>query len=249
MVDGIVVNGTGLNLPTPDGTAYAGVAGLAVTPMNGQTVSPTAYLDSQGNNSATIDLDLSAAGVTGQYQVALTAFGVNASSPQTFTVADTTPVITGITPISPLYSGGQAYVQIFGTNFGPACMNNLPCQGAGIAICQDGSPDPCAPTGTNVDVSGRITYWSNSQVNALLSAGSGASGYYDIVLMSAGASGTGFVPVPGGGTGSVSNRAKTPVNPPNLNLQVQVNVNGTNQPLSVGACAYIPQCRILKCPN
>ena len=41
------------------------------------------------------------------------------------------------------------------------------------------------------------------------------------------------------GGGSVSNRARTPVNPPNLNLQVQVNVNGTNQPLTAGQCAYI----------
>ena len=107
----------------------------------------------------------------------------------TLHVYDAAPVITLTQLLSPLYPGGQAYVAIYGTGFGPA-------QG-GIAVCRTGAT-PCG----NSDVAGTVVYWNHGvsydQVNVLLAAGSTASGAYDVQLTSRGSTGSGFLQNPNG---------------------------------------------------
>ncbi len=114
--------------------------------------------------------------------------------------ADYSPVITSVqlldidtgTVIAAISAGGQAYAILYGTSFGPA-------QGS-MAICPSGA-NPCQTS----DLSGSITFWSDGQVNLLLTAAETSTGNYDAVLTSLGSAGTSFVQAPQG-PGPQSNR-------------------------------------------
>jgi hypothetical protein len=105
-------------------------------------------------------------------------------------VYDATPTITSVQPLSPLYPGSQGAVAIYGTNFGPA-------QGS-IAVCRTGA-NPCSSS----EVAGTILDWNHGatydQINVNLTAGTIASGTYDIQLTSLGSTGSGFLQNPSGG--------------------------------------------------
>lgn len=96
-----------------------------------------------------------------------------------------------------------------GTNFGTGCgANNLACPGADVSICQTGSPDPCtAPSDPALAIGHSITFWSNTQINAQLTVGINASGFYDAQIISAGGTGNGFLAGQSGGDNGTGNRS------------------------------------------
>jgi hypothetical protein len=85
-------------------------------------------------------------------------------------VADPSPVITSVNQLEPLLPGGQAWVTICGTGFGAQPGSVRACQGT---TCGTSS-------GVTATLAGQYAYWSNTQVNALLTASSTAFGNYDM---------------------------------------------------------------------
>ena len=135
-------------------------------------------------------------------------------------VYDATPVIISVIQPQALLSGGQVSVEIYGTNFGP--------NAGGLAVCRSGS----SPCGTS-DVAPAITYWSATQVNAILTASATALGPYDIQIASMGARGTGFLQRPNGGSSSQSNRKPIAVSQPamlTLSRQTLTQITATGTP-------------------
>ncbi len=90
------------------------------------------------------------------------------------------------------YPGGPFYIEIYGTNFGPA-------PGGGLFICAP-TVNPCTSGNTTSDfTSVQITGWQQNvggwgydQVNALLTPGPNAVGPYAVVLKSLGGNGLAF---------------------------------------------------------
>jgi hypothetical protein len=159
---------------------------------------------------------------------------------------DLTPQIDSVGMLAPLLSGQTASATISGSNFGPACAgSSLPCQGAGVGACVTGATT-CAPTGAPTDVTVTIISWSDTQIQVGLAAGPSASGYYDVQVTSAGASGTpgmSYMPMPSQPTTGASNRGRFTVNGNSgvvlsLSSQTYPYQSGA-QPLSAGGCAYI----------
>src|SRR5260370_10532153 len=202
----VSLNGTALGIADLGLNAYRGitsvnVSGAGFTPL----FSPQPFVPGQfaGDHvQATIHIPSNAA--PGAYNLSLTAFGYTTNSLQ-FTVADSTPQITGIALSQPLTPNGSADASIYGYNFGSSGQLN---------VCRAGA-DPCTgPT----DVSATVTSWGcypalgYCQVNASLSATSQASGAYDLQITSNGSSGQGFCPSPDSSSQRNNNRGQVVVN-------------------------------------
>ncbi len=120
-------------------------------------------------------------------------------------IYDGTPVISSIKQYEPETAGGAFYITIYGRNLGA---------NGSIDICPAGA-NPCTTNASDmsVDVYGQYTYWSHSQINALVTpnpVGNGAYALYDVIVRSDGANGLGFadppVATPGQPQGNSSNR-------------------------------------------
>jgi hypothetical protein len=230
----VTISGTDLGATDEGFIVYKGISSINVS-GSGLTASiqqqgfvPTQPTGNQVSGVLTID---PSAG-HGSYQVSLTVFGY-ATNTLTFTVPDQSPVITGVAELTQLQPGGQAYISIYGTNFG-TCPNNLQCAGASVAVCTSGAT-PCNAS----DVTPlSISYWSNVQVNVLLNAAASALGFYDVQLTAAGPTGNTFIAAPGGQTSAQSaNRGKIAVSSPS-NVSLTVTTSGGAN-VSANSCLYI----------
>ena len=201
----ITMTGIGLGTFDEDVVVYKGASSINVS-GSGITGSiqpnPISNPSQLTANQVTGVLTINQSAPKGTYQLSLTVFGYTTNA-LTFTVPDQSPVITGVAELTPLAPGGQAYISIYGTNFGN-CPNNLPCSGADVAICNSGAI-PCGSSDVGKD---SISYWSDGQVNVLLSAAPSALGTYDVVLSAAGPTGNTFLAAPGGQTGAKTNPAR-----------------------------------------
>ena len=141
-------------------------------------------------------------------------------SSSTITVADaahiydTTPIINGIAPNNP-YAGSQTYVSIYGSNFGSA---------GSVQVCTNATGSCAVATGFSASTTAQYSYWSETQINVLLTSPSYSAGgtYYLQVGDSTDGSGTGFLGSSQESSGNQSNEAPfTPVAPPTMDgLQV-----------------------------
>jgi hypothetical protein len=152
---------------------------------------------------------------------------------------DLTPYVDQISP-GGLDAGQSLSMTITGSNFGPACdASGTPCPGAGIAVCVSGA-SPC----TVSDVTVSNVAWGDTSITATFNAESTASGPYDVVVTSAGASGLGFFAAPNGPQRQ-SNRGSVVVavkGNPNLVLIVKSLTAGAAGPpvqMNPGDCAYV----------
>jgi 3D (Asp-Asp-Asp) domain-containing protein len=124
------------------------------------------------------------------------------------TVYDATPQIFYLQQ-DPADPSGSFYVEIYGINFG---------QNTGtVAVCATGD-NPCTSTPDVAVSNGPYPYWSDNQVNVLLTPTPTASGTYDVQITSRGEAGNGFQPAPQQRTTSFSNRWQVVVNPPAVTL-------------------------------
>ena len=98
---------------------------------------------------------------------------------------------------SPLLPGQTGPVTVTGVNFGPGC-NGLPCPGARLQIC------PSTVTCSTSDVNAQNLQWSDNVITGQLIAGPSASGLYDVRVVTAGSTGTGFQSAPNLGTSGIS---------------------------------------------
>ena len=83
---------------------------------------------------------------------------------------------------------------IGGIGFGPGCgpNKNAPCPGAAVKVCRS-EADPC----TNADVGVSDVVWGGMEITATLSASASApAGGYEVRVVSAGATGKGFLARP-----------------------------------------------------
>jgi hypothetical protein len=238
----LTINGAGLGIADADVDRYRGITSVNIY-GNGcpaacgitATILPVPVGDASSGgpppaaNSAQAAITVSPAAASGTYQISVTAFGAE-SNRVDFIVGDSTPVINYITQ-QPLQPGQQGSIAIYGVNFGAGC-SNLACLGASISVCHSGDGSCGSSDVTPLAVS----FWSDTQINAMLSAGPLASGSYDVQVTSAGAAGLGFTPAPGAATNSKSNRKSIAVNT-NPNLRLEVTSNGAA--LSENSCAYI----------
>jgi hypothetical protein len=236
------VVGTVVNV-TATGSGLSGISDVAISPSNGIQAAVTSVDD---DNTVQLSFDLTGSSVKPQnYNVALLLLGA-ATPSQAFTVGDTPPVIDTIDQNPPqLYPGGTGSIIISGSNFGDSCPGGLPCSGAGITITSNNTGTSCSsgiPSCTPSDVTSTITSWSPIQIVATVNAGSTASGFYDVVVTSAGAFGNGYLPVPGTPP-ATSNPKKISVGvqgQPNLGLQlIGPDSQGNLRVMSSGDCAYI----------
>jgi len=221
----------GTELPdiTVTGQSLSGVTDVTVTgPSTLQgTVTP------QDDETAYISLDLTGGNITsGVYSVSLMSFGALTNAVN-FTVGDAGPVIDTVELVTPLYPGDQANVRIKGRNFGRACLGSA-CPGASVKVCHSGD-NPC---GSSDVIASPPTSWRDTEVDAVLSADSSATGFYDVVITSVGSTGTGFQstvnapqnPQSGPGTFGVSSRS--------LNVSAKVTTDNYVR-VATGTCAYI----------
>lgn len=223
----IQIVGVGLGATDLAWSLLKGVTGVSVSGANvAATISP---VDRQGDidyvgNALEFDLTIDPIATPGVRQVRLMVFGT-ITNPLDFIIADHQPVIGGIQQLGNLSPGSQGYISIYGIHFGP----NM----GSISICQQGA-NPC----TSQQVSPiSIQYWSDTQINALLSASPSASGYYDVAVVSQGMSGSGFVPVPNQTTAQ-SNRKQIAVSNTST-LSLLVSSNG--QQKNPGDCVWIDE--------
>ncbi len=238
----LTINGSGLGIADADVNLYRGITSINVY-GNGcpstcgitASVQPVPVGDELSGgpppaaSSAQASITVSPTAQSGTYQISVTAFGVE-SNRVNFMVGDSTPVINYITQQT-LQSGQQGSISIYGSNFGTGC-SNVACTGASISVCR--SID--SSCGSSDVVPFDPTFWSDTQINATLSAGSSASGSYDVQVTSAGAAGLGFSPTPAQTTSSQSNRKSIAVNS-NPNVSLRVTSNGST--LNALSCAYI----------
>jgi pimeloyl-ACP methyl ester carboxylesterase len=118
-------------------------------------------------------------------------------------VYDASPQITFVQQDQPAFAGGPFYVEIYGQNFGSTLGS--------LGICTAGAPQCNGTPEVIVDFHAPYSYWSDNQVNALLTPSPNASGLYDIQIGSLGANGTNFAPAPQGQTSSGSNRGQVSI--------------------------------------
>jgi hypothetical protein len=239
----LTINGSGLGIADADVNLYRGITGINIygggCPSScGITATvqpvPVGDVDSGGPppaaTSAQATITVSPTAQSGTYQISVTAFGVE-SNRVNFAIGDSTPVINYITQQT-LQSGQQGSISIYGSNFGSGC-SNLACPGASISVCHS-SDNSCGSS--DVECHSCVTYWSDTQINATVSAGPSASGSYDVQVNSAGAAGLGFSPTPAQATSSQSNRKSIAVNS-NPNVSLRVTSNGST--INALDCAYI----------
>ncbi len=120
-------------------------------------------------------------------------------------VYDASPQITYVQQYPP-DSQGRFWITIYGTNFGPS-QGTLPMCTSGANPC-NGTPDITADPGAPP-----YGYWSDAQVNALLTPSTNANGIYDVEVNSHGENGNNFIGNPGDPTDqSQSNRGQVVVN-------------------------------------
>jgi hypothetical protein len=167
------------------------------------------FLDSKGTPDSTIAFHIDPAGgaVAGQLAGNITMSGrvwkdiaklyitttAGNSNPLPFEIqGDLTPYVGGVTPGS-LHAGESATLVIEGTTFGPGCgpNANTPCPGAAVRVCRGGA-DPC----TTPDVAVSDIAWGDTEITATFTAAASASGRYDVKVVSAGATGKGFLAWP-----------------------------------------------------
>ena len=239
-VSDITISGAGLGVPD---LAVNQFRGLSSVNLSGNGLSATfapAFVPDPPiptGTSLSADVTIGSNVMPGAYLLSVTAFGYTTNS-LPFTVGDLSPVISAIQQPTPLYAGGQDYIAIYGSNFGPGC-GNLACPAAAISVCNNN-----ASVCTSSDVHPVVSYWSNNQINVQLSADFSASGFYDVQITSAGATGNGFNPVPQGTTSSKSNRKTVAVTgQSNLTLRVTSNGNAVNssQCLLIDTTPQMPQ--------
>jgi hypothetical protein len=190
---------------------YAGVNSVNVTTSAGgasgisASFSPTPFSTTYGITGVSLTATLTATNVSaGTYNVSVTALG-STSNTVAFTVADPTPVITPPVSEAPtLTADSQAYITIYGSNFGSSAGQ--------VSICTNDS-GTCSPA---ADVSATLNatygFWDNTQVNALVTAASTASGNYYVQLTAAtDAAGNSFLEAPQQQQGNQSNYAQVQV--------------------------------------
>jgi len=246
----LTINGSGLGIADADVNLYRGItsvniygSGCPSTCGITATVRPVSVGDVPSGgpppaaSSTQASITVSATAQSGTYQISVTAFGVE-SNRVNFVVGDSTPVINYITQQT-LQSGQQGSVSIYGSNFGTGC-SNVACTGASISVCR--SSDSSCGSSDVVPVS--VTYWSDTQIDATLSAGPSASGSYDVQVTSAGAAGLGFSPTPAQTTSSQSNRKSIAVNS-NPNVSLRVTSNGSTLSASTARISRLTQ----QCPR
>jgi len=115
--------------------------------------------------------------------------------PQALHVYDATPHIDFIQQYPPASPGGPFWITLYGNNFGPSAASGA------VKVCSHSAPDACKDhTANEISVSTSAppySYWSNGQVNVLLTPAQNTAGVYDVQLISGGASpGLGFQPAP-----------------------------------------------------
>lgn len=200
----VTITGSGLGAPDTDLSVFAGVTSVNVS-GSGITASFTPQSFTTGVTGTSVQATLNTANAQpGTYNVSVTVFGYTTNSLQ-FYITDITPVIGGIQEVTPLYPDPTqpGYISIYGTNFGPT-------QGS-VQVCVQNSY-PCTAA---TDVSATVTYWGQdqTQVNAMLTLSSTASGTYDVRVTSLGLLGTGFISPPGGSSQSQSNAKQVTATP------------------------------------
>jgi Divergent InlB B-repeat domain len=114
------------------------------------------------------------------------------------TVYDAPPQILQVTQYPPQDPGGPFYATLWGRRFGPApgmagsCVYesgpfNQPCADSADLQLIQANPDGSPPTGAP------YAYWSDNQINVLLTPAPTASGLYDLMIKSSlGENGNGF---------------------------------------------------------
>jgi hypothetical protein len=165
----------------------------------------------------------------GEFGLATLANGIS--------VYDATPVISGVSVVngvSPnVFTPGVPFtVAISGANFG--------ANGTVVVCALESSTGPCSQTTDFPDVHMQIG-WNPEVLLVTMTSIAGAVGQYCVQVKSLGASGLGFAPAPGGGSGNTSNCVGPIV--PN-NLQLRVGCSGTSgqcpaSTLSQNQCVYI----------
>jgi len=115
-------------------------------------------------------------------------------------VYDTTPVITSLVPFSPIYAGGQAYVMIYGLHFGSSGT---------VQVCTNATGACVTAAGFSASLSAQYSYWSDTQVNILLTSPSYSAGgtYYLQVVTSTDLSGSSFLASTQESSGNASNES------------------------------------------
>jgi len=196
------------DLGNPPGTPsiYAGVNSVNVATSGGAasgisaSFNPTPYNPQYNVTGVSLTATLNTTNATaGVYNVSVTALGSTSNTVQ-FTLADPSPVIFSVTPDEPLYAGGQAYVSIYGANFGDAAGS--------IQICTNSSGTCVPATDVSASLNALYAVWNNGQVNALFTflTSSAGSTYYVQITASVDALGTGFLDPPQQPNGNQSTR-------------------------------------------
>ncbi len=131
-----------------------------------------------------------------------------------FTVADPTPSIGSVIADEPLYAGGQAYVSIYGINLGASAGS--------VQVCTNATGTCSTASDVSATVTAPYAYWSNTQVNALLTFGSTSANknYYIQITAAVDASGNSFLETPQDPTGNQSNRGA--ITPASFAVQVSL---------------------------
>jgi len=162
---------------------------------------------------------------------------------------DLSPFISTVSPAT-LVAGQPTAVTISGGNFGPACdSSGTPCTGAELDVCVSGVSSCTSSTATG-DIAVTGISWSDAQITATFTAGSGiTNGAYEVAVGSAGATGQGFFAPPSGkGKYSVPWKNIVVGGDPNLQLIVTSTVNsGVHQGVTTltspnsNGCAYVDE--------
>jgi hypothetical protein len=120
-------------------------------------------------------------------------------------VYDATPVINAVSGDPTIYAGSQSYASIYGSNFG----------GSGsVQVCTNSTGTCVVAAGFSASTSAQYSYWSDTQVNVLLTSPSSSVGgtFYLQVVVSTDVSGATFLASAQESSGSASNESPfTPV--------------------------------------
>jgi hypothetical protein len=187
--------------------------------------------DAPSATSVTPLITLAPDAKSGTYQVSVTS-GLIESNRLTFTAADRTPVITFVTQ-EDLRPNDHASISIHGSSLGPPCSGNLPCSSSSVRICKS-TDSLCGSSDVSVT---SITAWSDTRIDATVTAAAAATGFYDVQLTSSGTAGTGFLPAAQGRTSPQSNRGGpiAVTNQSNVTLHV---TTSNNTVVNQGDCVY-----------
>ncbi len=126
--------------------------------------------------------------------------------PNGLDVYDASPHITYVYQYPPESPDGSFYVALYGRNFGP--------QRGNVSVCAPGA-DPCSGTqDMSVSFNAPYAFWSDTQINVLITPSPNASGTYDVQLTSLGQNGISFSYAPGQSSpGKSDNRGQVHVTP------------------------------------